>query len=299
MPPFRHLMTLPREQEGGAGGGAAPDAGKPSAADGAKDAGADAKANAGKAEAGGIFDAVDGPAKDANGKPARPEWLAEPFWDADKGEPMVEALAKSQADLRKQIARGDHKPPEKPDAYVLPKIEGVPEIPATDPLWSKVRDAAHKQGVSQAQLDGLVKPYLEFMKGKMPAPADAEAEKAARAAAIAEELGKLGPQGKAVAADIKGWIKGMEGTGSLTSEEAGALLSVGNAAGVRALAKLRALAGGEQSIPVTIMDGNDATQADAAAMMQKGYETGDQALVAKGRGVLQKLEKEGRLKPAR
>lgn len=297
---FRHNHPLPREQDAG-GGAPAADAGKttpaaPEKADGAAPA---PPPDAGKADGGeqaSIFDALDAPAKDADGKPTRPDWCPEPFWNAEKGEPMVEALAKSQADLRKQISRGDHKPPEKPDAYVLPKIEGLPEVPADDPLWTTVRAAAHEAGLSQAQLERVVKPYLEAARQRIPANADPAAAEAARRAAYAEEIAKLGPNGRAQAADIKGWIMGLESSGALSAEEARALLGVGNAAGVRALMKLRARGGGEQAIPIDVVDPGQASQADAQAMMVKGFADKDEAMVKRGRGILQKLEAEGRLR---
>lgn len=261
-------------------------------------------------DAGGLFDQVeaDQPGKDANGKPQRPAWLAEQFWDAEKGEANLEALAKSQRDLRAMIARGEHKPPATADAYQVPTVEGVQDPVQLlggkdDPLWKDVRTAAHQAGVSQAQMAALLQPLLGAMakRGAGAGAGDGEqltAEQQAEQLAEARraELAKLGPNGDQVVRQTGAWLAGLVTRGSFTADEAKALRSISTAAGVRALAKLRELAGGH-GIPVDAMGGggDEMTQADAKRMMTEGFRDGDQAKVDKARKVLADLEKRGLL----
>lgn len=255
---------------------------------------------------GSIFDlAGDGdakPALGADGKPARPDWLPEPFWDAAGNKPNVEGLAKSWNDMRTKIARGEHKPPETADGYTLPKIEGIPETVGgkDDPLWGSIRAAAHEVGVTQQQLEKIAAPYLTHLaatmkeQGLKPAGTPEE-EKAAIQAELKVELGKLGRDGAAVVRDVRDWMKGMEARGLLTPEEHTALKQVGSASGVRALAKLRELAG-ERPIPVNALDDGSLTEADARRMLTEGFAKSDESLIQKGRNGLAQLERAGRLK---
>jgi hypothetical protein len=257
-------------------------------------------AAAAPAAAPSIFDAVPtaAPPAGADGKPARPEWLAEPFWDPVKGEPRLESLARSQADLRARVARGEGVLPEAPDGYALPAVEGLPDnyIPPADPVWTDVRSAAHKAGVTQTQMEAIVRPYLAHVariRAEQP-PADPAAQQAQQAEALRAEIGKLGSSGPQIVREIGGWIAGMEARGSLTAEEAAALRDVGTAAGVRALLKLREL-GGEQAIPVTALDDAAMTEDEARRTLVEGYRANDQALLAKGRRALEALQKRGGL----
>jgi hypothetical protein len=132
---------------------------------------------------------------------ARPEWLGEKYWDATKGEAKVEDLAKAEAAWRAQISRGDHKPPADPSGYkfdfanhadpdikaaaaaiIVPGEDGSP-----DPIMKAVQERAHKEGVSQAQLQGIVETFLKGQAPLIPAPFDEKAE-----------MGKLGQNGPAL-----------------------------------------------------------------------------------------------------
>ena len=253
-------------------------------------------------QAGGLFAAAEEKpaAEGGEAKPAaagaRPEWLPEQFWDAEKGA-NLEALAKSQRDLRAQISRGDHKPPEKPDAYALPAIEGVKVedlVPADNPLWQAVRTEAHKAGVTQAQLNAVLSPYLaglaEHAKANDPA-----AREAAQAATLTAELAKLGPNGPALVRDIGGQIKGMVTRGSLSAAEGRELLGMSTAAGISAMAKLFQLGGG---LPINLdsISSNTASQADLEVQLQKAIAKGDDAKRAKLLRQLGDLEARGELR---
>lgn len=300
--------------DGGAAGGGAPAAGADSSAgasgaDTAAGGGADSLAGAGNDDDDdSLFSAVnDKPTTDANGKPVKPDWLADQFWNAEKGEADLAGLAKSQRDLRAMISRGEHKPPAAADGYQVPTVEGVEDPLALmggkdDPLWGEVRTAAHANGVSQAQMAAILAPVLaaaakKTAEGGGGAPADPAAIAAERAEAKRAELAKLGPNGEAVVRQTGEWLAGLVNRGIFTKEEAKGLRGISTAEGVRALAKLREMAGG-QAIPLdALSDDGDMTQGDAEKLMADGFATGDQAKVEKAKKALLGLEKRGLLQP--
>jgi hypothetical protein len=252
---------------------------------------------------GGILDAVPPPAAGSadpanpGAKPpqpaARPEWMPEQFWNPEKGAD-TEALAKSWRDLRGQVSRGVE-PPANADAYTLPKMEGVPETIGgkDDTLWSAIRVAAHKHGVTQAQLDAIAQPYLSAVKDAMARqPADTPE---ARKAAFAAELQRLGPNAAQVVTDTRSWADGLVTRGILTAEERAALNGIGTAEGVRALAKLRELTG-ERPIPVDALEVDGMSQADAQRLMTEGYRKNDTTMVERARKALARMDKAGQLR---
>jgi len=46
---------------------------------------------------------------EAPAKPTRPDYIPEKFWDAEKGETRLDALAKAHAELEKKFSQGEHK----------------------------------------------------------------------------------------------------------------------------------------------------------------------------------------------
>ena len=242
-----------------------------------------------------LLDAVgETPKPGPDGKPARPDWCPEQFWDAERGEARAEAMARSWQEFRAKVSRGEHKAPADATGYALPKVEGLPEgaIPADDPIWTGVREAAHQAGLSQAQLEAVAKPYLEAVRAAM-----AEADPAVQAQAREAELAKLGPEGKAVAREVRSWLEGMHSRGVLSEAEFRVLKQIGggSAEGVRALAKLRAKAG-ECGMPVEALDAGGMSMTDAQAMMVEGFKRNDQAMVAKARQALEQMQAQGMLR---
>jgi hypothetical protein len=132
---------------------------------------------------------------------ARPEWLGEKYWDATKGEPKVEELAKAEAAWRAQISRADHKPPATAADYKLdfanhadPDIKAAAaamivagEDGSPDPIMKAVQEAAHKTGVSQAGLAAITEAFLKGQAALLPEPFDE-----------AREMAKLGQNGPAL-----------------------------------------------------------------------------------------------------
>jgi hypothetical protein len=223
---------------------------------------------------GGLLDAV--PDGDSGGD--RPGWLPEQFWDGEGKRPKLESLAKSWNDLRSRVAKGEGVVPDKPEAYRLPELDGLPKdlVKEDDPLWTEIRAAAHQAGITQAQLEALAKPYLTAAaKARETAgvPADAEAEKRLYAA----ELARLGPAGAAVVREVKAWLGGLVGRGLLTEAERDALKLVSTAEGVRALLKLRQLSG-DRPIPLEGISEDAPSEQDALRMMREALDKRDQSL---------------------
>ena len=266
-------------------------------ADTVQGGGGDGTGDAG--DPGNLFDLADKTdgtiAKDDDGKPVRPDWLGDQFWDAEKGEPKLRELAKSWGDLRATVSRGEHKPPESPDKYVAPTLEGLPPDligGKDDTLWPEVRKAAHAAGVTQKQLEALALPFLQTMAARRAEEDPAAQEKAMREAATAE-LAKLGPNAAQVVRDLAGRLNALVSNGTLTAEEAAAAKGYStSAAGVRMLSKLLTL-GGEQPIPTDAFAADDMTVADARRLMEEGFAKGDEAKLAKARAALERMEKAG------
>ena len=274
--------------------------------DGGGAGGANGETPPASADPAGLFDLAERtdttPTKGEDGKPARPEGVPEQFWDADKGEVRTDAVIKSWRDLRAKVSQGVERPPEKPDAYAPPKIEGLPESfigGQEDSLWPQIQQAAHKAGVSQKQLDALAGPFLSAVAAQMKdqAPADPEAEAAAQQAAAEAELAKLGANARQFVKDVGGWLKGMESRGVFTAEEVQALRTVSTAAGMRALGKLRELTG-EQPIPTDAIQADAATVGDLQRQMVEAYSKGDQAAIDRTRRALEEMERKGLLPAA-
>lgn len=248
---------------------------------------------------------TEGAAKPPEAKPgaARPDGLADAFWDADKGEVRLAELIKSQADLRRTVSRGEHKPPSSPEEYKLPASDTIPAdlIKPDDPLWKATTAAAHARGFSQADLEALATPFLTTLAEltKDARAVTPEQAKAAQEQAMQAEMGKLGQQGPAMIRGVYTWLKGLAAKQVITAEELGALRATATADGVRALAKLRELAG-ERSLGINAGAAPEiGSEEDARALLAQGFRAGGEAtdegkaLLAKGRDMLRRLEAAG------
>jgi hypothetical protein len=224
-------------------------------------------------------------------KRARPEHIPPQFWDAEAGEPRIEALTKSWTDLRRQVSRGDHQPPARPEEYRLKLPEGAPEslVPSDDPILARVRASAHEAGLSQAQFDALAQPFLAEL-AKVTAGAQSPAE--AQRSYLKSEFAKLGPTAEAQLRALGAWGQGLLRKGAISPDEFNEFRSfAGSAAGVRLLSKLRGLAG-EQPVPVeTASIPDEGSLEDAYALIARG----DDASKAKARRILERLDRAGLL----
>jgi len=282
--------------------GAAPPAAATSQQDAAA-GGADQQQAAPKADAGDgttLFDLADEAdatiPKGADGKATRPDWLPEQFWDAEKGEIRTRDLAKSQADLRAKVSRGEGKVPDKAEGYALPKVEGLPAdaVKSDDPLWTKVRTAAHGAGITQKQLDAVLAPYLEYARDQV-LNKNPTADRDGMKRAAEEEMKKLGPNGRVLVKDIGAWLAGMEANGSITEGERRAAMAIGSADGINFLLKMRE-AKGEKPMPLDHLVADTMSESDARKLLLEGKRKGDQGSVDRALAALRRLDQAGVLR---
>lgn len=281
--------------------------------------GEDEKAGGGGGQGG------DGKGGGGAGGPSRPDWLPENFFKNDardlKPEDLkllshidIEALARSQADLRSKFGRGEHKPPAKPDDYTFEMPKDVKlEIKADDPLMASVRSAAHAAGLSNADFNKFLQPVVTKLGELVASGAGAkqltpeQQQEAARqaqaqqAAAFDKELQKLGPTGREAVRQVGTWIKGLGTKGILTEAEVTELSYLSTAEGITAMRKLMELSG-EKPVPVDPMSaGAEMSIEEAKRLMTEAFaEGGDtneksRAKLERARKTLQAYEKNGML----
>jgi len=134
---------------------------------------------------------------------ARPEWVPEKYWKADKNEPDYEGLGKGYINLEQLLGRDKiPKPlndedqegwdrwyaasgrPEKPDAYEFKRPDKLPDgLGYDEELEQDFRATAYGMGLNKKQATGLyekfvtnqVKRYEAFDTSKKQARAEAEA----------------------------------------------------------------------------------------------------------------------------
>lgn len=181
----------------------------------------------------------------------KPDWLPEPFFDKESGKVNVEALAKSQNDLRAKLG-AQSKAPAKPEDYKF-ELEGdgvdkgfadaakvVLLDGEKDPLLVWFRGEAHERGISQENAKGLLEGFVKAaheMMPPMPEPV--------------KELAALGKNGEGMATAFEKFRVNLENTGVLTAEEAGAVKGwFLTAADMTAFQKIREWYG-EKQIPYT------------------------------------------------
>ncbi len=167
----------------------------------------------------------------------RPDWLPENFWNQDKGEANMEAMAKSYADLRKVVSQGKHKAPEggKYDTAAL----GVKDIEA-DPLAKQYVGWAQKYGISQVAFDELAQNVNQMAAEMAGPPIDTQAE-----------MKSLGPNANAVVNGMVDWARGLVNKGVWSKDDFEEFKIMGGTArGLGALMKVRSAYEGRVPIEV-------------------------------------------------
>jgi len=150
------------------------------------------------------------PNESAAAESSRPDFIQEKFWDADKNEPNLEALATSYNSLEKKLgSRTDElskqvrediekeKAANTPEAYEL-NISELPENVTLDvsddmPIVQWWKETAKSNGLSQEQFDQGVKMFVENAVGALP---DAN-----------EEMNKLGDNARERVEAAELWSK--------------------------------------------------------------------------------------------
>lgn len=139
-------------------------------------------------------------------KPARPDWLGEQFWDADKGEIKGADLKTAFDELTAFKAGEDSRraaAPEKPEDYELKLPEGLDlgegvtfQIDETDPMFAFGRSVAHDLGLDQPGFEKLVGSYAQMQV------AQAKADQAV----FAQQLEQLGPKAADRQKAVETWV---------------------------------------------------------------------------------------------
>lgn len=192
---------------------------------------------------------------------ARPDYIEEKYWDSEKGEPRIEALAKANKDLftQAQTLRAQKNVPATPDGYLSAAFDtegklklqaDIPNLPAIakdDPVLSAYAESAHKRGLTQDQFNGIMQDVLQISAENAPPPFDKEAY-------VAEQKAILGPNADALVDHSIDWIKSLVVQGTLSAEQGKALYDgVGRSAhGILALQKLYTEITGEFGIPTDV-----------------------------------------------
>lgn len=255
------------DDKGGGDGAANPGAGddkagdKPTAADIAARAAGPAFTPAPKPAPADTSDGVDPETKPKPTASARPEHIPEKFWNAEKGEPRVDDLAKAYGTLEAAHQRmkqekgpagevGDAPKDYLPEGIKLPdgvELDRVGEIPTNDPALEVFRAVAHKHKLPVGVAAGLAADFLAEMNGKLPAPQTED-----------DILAELGEGGKALRDELKVWMDGNYSNGAWSADELEwAYQTFGSSArGMRLLAKMREAAG-EKRIPLGQPVGKD------------------------------------------
>lgn len=184
------------------------------------------------------------PPQGGNDAPARPDYIEEKFWDAEKGAPNVEGLAKSYSELQTKLSKGKDalraeveadrfkNRPEKPEAYafVPPKegplakmfegltvVDKVPEKPEAgksylivdekDPLMGFWRKHAHDNGLGPEEFSAGVAVFAQSMMARNKATPSEDQMRAA----VAKSYDTLGEHGVKRVEHVKGQLQAIVG----------------------------------------------------------------------------------------
>lgn len=157
----------------------------------------------------------------------RPDNIPEQFWDPEKGETNVDAMAQAYRELRKKMDSGKHKVPEKYDTSQVEALEGLDE---NDPVLTDFLALAKDQGLDQGQFEELTKFYL-----------DAQGEIADKIeTSRAEEMNKLGRNADGIIKSMDAWLMKFHSSKVLNDSELEAIANASsNAAFISAMNKIR------------------------------------------------------------
>lgn len=123
------------------------------------------------------------------GAVARPDWLPEAAWDAEKNEVLLDKLGEHVGSIGK-----DSDVPAEATGYQPPKIEGVePDLIAQDPVYQAMAKVAHQRGIGQEAFSKFVQEHVEQTI-------------AAEEANAKEEKGKLGEKADERLQAVSNWL---------------------------------------------------------------------------------------------
>lgn len=205
-------------------------------------------------------------AKDDEKKVAeRPDFIKEKFWDAEKGEPRLDAMAKAYDDLEKKLG-STAKAPDEYKIEIGEDLKGIfhEENAEKDPLLNWFKGYAKENNFSQEQfndaLNGFGKSATDFLQGDGAIPAAPDPK---------EEREKLGKNAGAIIQDQTRFLEQMFKQGHVNEEQMGEILILTEtAAGLQALQAVRNYYGDQQKIPQNLNPGGGAKSGDELRKMQ-------------------------------
>ena len=231
--------------------------------------GDDGGAGGGGGEGGG----GEGGGEGEGGQPAaRPDFVPEKFWDAEKGTPRLEDTFKSYTELEKKFgaknetlkaqALAEHEAarlagrPETPDAYAPALPDTYAEmgiaIAPDDPMVAFWRAQSHEMGLSNEAFNKGIQSYVD---ASIKARPNAD-----------EEMGRLGDTARQRTDAVGRWA-----SRNFADEQLAAIQGIATtAAGVEALERLMSMAGeggGRPGREGTSMTFDTVTQDDLQAMV--------------------------------
>lgn len=177
----------------------------------------------------------------------RPDHIPAKFWDAEKKEIKVDAMAKAYSVAEKAL-RSNGKSisadvPETEEDYFKEGVALDPEVTklgleTDDPGLKVAASVFKKYNIGKEVAHNIVKDMFKGMNEHAPTPIDPD-----------QELKSLGPNGKAVIDGTMIWLEKLDREGQLSDDDANVAVELlGTAKGVRFLNKLRGMTG-EMSIP--------------------------------------------------
>lgn len=199
---------------------------------------------------------------DDDKKAERPDFIKEKFWDPEKGEPRLEAMAKAYDDLEKKM--GNNKAP---DEYKIELNEDLEKIfdktkADDDPLLKWFKGYAKENNFSQEMFTEMLQEFgkegAQMLAANAVPPIDPK-----------EEIGKLGKNGNAIIENQVKFLSTLFKQGHVNEDQMQEMLILTEtAAGVQALQALRNYYGDAQKIPQNLTPGGGVKSKDELMKMQ-------------------------------
>lgn len=285
--------------DGNQGGGDSGDKGGNQGDQGNKDAGGDSGKNDG-GSGDSLLDGVDANEGGGDGQPVdfskgKPEGFPDDAWDTKENKPKADVLfnqlkaaEKRAADLRAKLGKGDHKAPKDAKEYTFkPTEKGAKAFKdgdiSKDPVVAAVAPIALKHGLSKEQYAGFMADMTDVLvdmaeKSSKEAPAELSDEE--KAEIKKAEYAKIGTNAVQIIKAVESWGRELKATGQFSEGDLSAFKSMAmNGEQVRVLNKLRALAGGGNSLPMDFSDDGLLSDNEIAELQAKVKTPEDQRKV--------------------
>lgn len=211
----------------------------------------------------------EGDDKEPEDKAERPDFIKEKFWDAEKGEPRLEAMAKAYDDLEKKL--GNNK--KAPDEYKIELDENMEKIfdktkVDDDPLLNWFKGYAKENNFSQEMFNDALKGFAESSANMLDENAVPEIDQKA-------EREKLGKNSAAIIKDQTNFLEQLFKQGHVNEDQMNEILILTEtAAGFQALQAVRKYYGDSQKIPTNLTPTSGVKSADELREMQANSKYG-------------------------